>query len=143
MRAHRIHQERFANVFSEMDLRLRSWLIVNSLLRYDVETSFQRNIHQVTVQPNNVWSASLSYRYSSTTIQRSLIRWLPSSGIRQSRFLRKNWKSPVTKRSKRRFHYRLNENWAVRIAEDSKDATALSKSNSIQFTAICGVGQRH
>src|SRR5205823_2723956 len=61
---HTIHQGRFANLFSDLDLRPRSWLTLNSQIRFDVESgNFREAYHAVTVQPNNVWSASVSYRY--------------------------------------------------------------------------------
>lgn len=122
---HRIHQERFANVFSDIDLRPRSWLYINSQIRYDVENNrFNETFHQVTVQPNNVWSASLSYRYlikNDSALVNPLISELRNFGAIPSEEIN----LPGHKTIQTTVHYRLNENWAARIDErfEGRDGT--------------------
>lgn len=124
--AHRIHQEYFANVYSEMDIRPRSWLVFNSLLRYDVEgRRFNETFNQITVQPNNVWSASLSYRYlinNDPALVNPLIQQLQHSAIPVPS---QELEVPGHKTIQASMYYRLNENWAGHIAErfEARDGT--------------------
>ncbi|MGZ4974779.1 MAG: LPS-assembly protein LptD, partial [Limisphaerales bacterium] len=117
--SHRIHQETFANVFSDLDLRLRSWLVINSQIRYDVENNrFNETFHQVTVQPNNVWSASLSYRYlinNDPGLVDPLVLQLRNSDTNP--IPSQELDVPGHKTIQASFHYRLNENWAARISQ--------------------------
>jgi LPS-assembly protein len=121
----RIHQERFANVFSDADFKLRSWLTLNSQVRYDVENHrFNETYHRITAQPNNVWSASLSYRYlinNDTALVDPLILQSHSrEAMPESAF-----EIPGHKTITGSVHYRLNENWAARISErfEARDGT--------------------
>jgi hypothetical protein len=124
--AHRIHQEYFANVYSEMDIRPRSWLAINSLLRYDVEGHrLNESFHEITVQPNNVWSASLSYRYlinNDPALVDPLILQLQHSAVPVPT---EELNIPGHKTIQASAHYRLNENWAARIDErfEARDGT--------------------
>lgn len=123
--AHIIHQETFANVYSDMDLRLRSWLTLNSQLRYDVENRrFNEAYHRLTLQPNNVWSASLSYRYlinnDAALVDPLILQSRSRATMPESAF-----EIPGHKTIQASLHYRLNENWAARIAErfEARDGT--------------------
>lgn len=124
--AHRIHQEYFANVYSEMDIRPRSWLLFNSLLRYDVEGHrLNESYNAITVQPNSVWSASLSYRYlinNDPALVDPLILQLQHSAIPVPT---EELEVPGHKTIQATVHYRLNENWATRIDErfEARDGT--------------------
>jgi len=115
---HRIHQESFANVFSDVDLRPRSWLFINSQLRFDVENNrFNETFNQVTVQPNNVWSASVSYRYlinNDPGLVNPLVQQLQISDLIP--IPSQELEIPGHKTVQASVHYRLNENWAARIS---------------------------
>ena len=94
--APRRDQGRFADLFSELDLRPWSWLTLSSEVRYDVEAE-QVNYanHQATLQPNDVWSVSLGHLYFKDNPV-----FGPDSGnnlIRSS------------------IYYRFNENWGARM----------------------------
>lgn len=57
-------QTRFADVYSEMELRPRDWLRLESLTRYDVEGGgFRMSYHMATFEPNNVWSWGFGHMY--------------------------------------------------------------------------------
>ena len=87
---------------------------------------FNETLHQVTLQPNNVWSASLSYRYLINNdpglvdplvlqLQHSDTNPIPSQEL----------EVPGHKTIQASAHYRLSENWAARISErfEGRDGT--------------------
>lgn len=124
--SHTIHQERFANVYSDMDLKPRSWLWFNSQVRYDVENNrFNETFHQVTLQPNNIWSFNLSYRYLvnndpallNATFEQYQNATIPIPFQYLDLLGHKTISASV--------HYRLNENWAFRAIEryEARDGT--------------------
>lgn len=123
---HRIHQETFANVYSDMDLKPRSWLWFNSQIRYDVENRrLNETFHQITVQPNNTWSFSLSYRYlvnNDPALIDSLFLQYREATIP---IPAPNLEVPGHKTIEGSVHYRLNENWGARIIEryEARDGT--------------------
>jgi lipopolysaccharide assembly outer membrane protein LptD (OstA) len=100
-----------------MDLKPRSWLWFNSQIRYDVEHNrFNETFHQVTVQPNNVWSFNVSYRYlinNDPALQDPLFVQYRSATIP---IPEQNLDVPGHKTIMGSVHYRLNENWAARIS---------------------------
>ncbi len=97
-------QSRFGDLFSDLDIRPRSWLTVNSQLRYSVELDRIVDSYQsIVIQPNDVWSMALSYRYLmnndpeffTTLMQTNTGNKLLSASL----------------------YYRLNENWGAHVAE--------------------------
>jgi lipopolysaccharide assembly outer membrane protein LptD (OstA) len=55
---------RFSDVYSDLALKPRSWLTLESKIRYDVQDGVWRlALHTLTLQPNNVWSWSLGHFY--------------------------------------------------------------------------------
>jgi LPS-assembly protein len=88
-------QGTFADLFSDMDLRPRSWLTINSELRYDIQhTELRAANHRAIITPSPVWSLSLGHRFF-----REHPLFGPESGhnlIHSS------------------LYYRLNENWGFR-----------------------------
>ncbi len=89
-------QTTFADVFSDMDFKPRSWLTLSSESRYDIATGhFKLSDHNLTVEPNNVWSFALGHRY---------FRGDPVLGTNGlgNNLIRAS------------VHYRLNENWGLR-----------------------------
>jgi LPS-assembly protein len=120
------HQERFANVYSDMDLKPRSWLWFNSQIRYDVENRrFNETFHQVTVQPNNVWSFNLSYRYlinNDPALVGAQVQQLQGATVP---IPASYFDIPGHKTITASVHYRLNENWGARAIEryEARDGT--------------------
>jgi hypothetical protein len=120
-----IHQETFANVYSDMDVKLRSWLTLNSQVRYDVENRrFNETYHRLTLQPNNVWSATVSYRYLINNDQALVDPLILQSRSRET-MPESAFEIPGHKTIQASLHYRLNENWAARVAErfEARDGT--------------------
>lgn len=92
----RSDQATFADVFSDLDFKPRSWLILSSETRFDVkEGRVNFANHSLTVEPNDIWSVSLGHWYF-----REDPRFGPEAGnnlLYSSLF------------------YRFNENWAARM----------------------------
>ncbi len=58
-------QQTFNDLYSDLELRPRSWLTFDSQVRYDINNGyFNLAYHQVTLTPNEWWSVSLAYDYS-------------------------------------------------------------------------------
>ncbi|MSU61611.1 MAG: LPS-assembly protein LptD [Pedosphaera sp.] len=91
----RLGQTRFSDFYSDLDLRPRSWMTLNSELRYGVESGHLRSAnHTLTLTPNDVWSLSVGHLY---------FREDPAFGpISANNLIRTG------------IHYRLNENWGFR-----------------------------
>ncbi len=91
----RLGQTRFSDFYSDLDLRPRSWMTLNSELRYGVESGHLRSAnHTLTLTPNDIWSASIGHLY---------FREDPAFGpISANNLIRTG------------IHYRLNENWGFR-----------------------------
>jgi LPS-assembly protein len=90
-------QETFSDIFSDLDLKPRSWLTLTSELRVDVESHQLRLAnHMVTVSPNNVWSWQVGHRY---------LRDSPELGFDPGHDLLLS-----------SIYYRLNENWGLRFS---------------------------
>lgn len=90
----RTNQTRFSEVFSDLDLKPRTWLILNSQLRLDVaKDRFSETYHRILIKPNSTWSLSLSHRY--------LFDPTPEFG-------HNTFTSSL--------FYRINENWGTRFS---------------------------
>ncbi len=89
-------QGTFADVFSDLDFKPRSWITFNSETRYNIQAGQWREAnHTLTVSPNSTWSWSLGHRYL-----RSDPALGPDSG-----------NNTVLSS----LYYRFNENWAGRF----------------------------
>jgi lipopolysaccharide assembly outer membrane protein LptD (OstA) len=96
----------FSDIYSDLDLRPRSWLALNSETRWDTDRSEWKGAnHSMTISPGDQWSLKLGHRY---------FRGEPSFGpdsdnnvIYSSIFLK------------------FNENWASRITHhfEARDGT--------------------
>jgi LPS-assembly protein len=92
----------FSDVFSDLGLRPRTWLRLDSSLRYNIQTSeFDLAQHQITLQPNNTWSWTVGHLF---------VRSGPVFG---------QGEDLITST----FYYRMSENWGTRISH-SFDATS-------------------
>jgi LPS-assembly protein len=97
-------QSTFADLFSDLDLRLNSWLRLGSGVRYDLAGNRWREAdHIATIDPGGVWSLSAEHRY---------LRDDPVLGPGNNLVL-----GSVL--------YRLNENWAARasLRFEARDGT--------------------
>ncbi|MEY2428685.1 MAG: LPS-assembly protein [Verrucomicrobiota bacterium] len=93
-------QTTFADLYSDLVLKPRSWITFESLTRYDIDSGqFNLALHTLTLQPNDRWSWGLSHWY--------LADESPSNptGLGQGNSLIAST-----------FFYRLNENWGFRAS---------------------------
>lgn len=103
----RVGQGTFADLFSDMDLQPRNWLVLNSQLRYSLDNGwFRQAYHTATFKPGGPWSLSLGHRY----LRDDPALYGPDGGH--------NLFSTV-------LYYRLNENWSARISHhfEARDGT--------------------
>jgi lipopolysaccharide assembly outer membrane protein LptD (OstA) len=57
-------QTTFADLYSDLTLRPRSWLILESLTRFDLDRDrWRMAFHSITLRPNNVWSWGIGHYY--------------------------------------------------------------------------------
>lgn len=92
----RADQSTFSDIYSDLTLRPRSWLTLNSFTRYDMGSGHLNLVQdQVTLQPNNTWSWGVGYFY---------LRGGPLFGLGDNLIT-----STI--------FYRLNENWGFRTSQ--------------------------
>jgi len=99
-------QSTFADLYSDLDLKPRSWLSLTSELRYGVDTGQIRiSQHYLTLLPNNHWSWMLGHRY---------VREEPELGFDLGNNLFMS-----------SFYYRLSDDWGVRMSHhfEAEDGT--------------------
>lgn len=94
----RTGQATFADAYSDLDFKPRSWLTFNSELRYGInQGKFNELGHWATVQPLGAdWSASLGHRY------RRASDYYGPSDVGNNTVMTS-------------LYYRLNENWGFRL----------------------------
>lgn len=57
-------QSTFSDIYSDLDLRPRSWLTLNSQVRFDLHTEqWNAAYHTLTIAPNDTWSMKLGHMY--------------------------------------------------------------------------------
>lgn len=60
----RDNQDTFPDVFSDLELLPRSWLVLGSETRYDIERrEWAEATHRITFKPNDVWHWTVGHRY--------------------------------------------------------------------------------
>ena len=102
----RERQSTFADFFSDLDFRPRSWLTLNSETRTDVENGRLRYAHHgLTISPNDTWSLSLGHLH-----------------VREDPIFGEDSGNSLIRSS---VYYRLNENWAWRMTHhyEARDST--------------------
>ncbi len=93
-------QQSFSDLSSDLSFRPRSWLTFSSETRFNVDDGqFRLAFHTLTLQPNNVWNWSLGHYYLRDDFHAVPTAWGDGNDLITSRLF-----------------YRLNENWAARIA---------------------------
>ena len=97
------HQSTFSDVFSDLLLRPRSWLTLESLIRYDPNNGRLRMAYEtLTFKPNNIWSWRLGQYYLADDLG---AEFSPSPGLVGGNNV---YTSTL--------YYRLDENWGFRMA---------------------------
>ncbi len=97
-------QSTFADLYSDLDLRPRSWLTLNSETRYGPEDGyFKMANHTATFELSDAWSWTVGHRY---------LKDGTDLGLGNNVFLS-------------RFTFKLNENWAFRMNHhfEARDGT--------------------
>jgi LPS-assembly protein len=60
----RSDQETFSDAYSDLAIRPRSWLTLQSQTRFDIEDgSWRMSLHSLTFQPNNIWHWTIGHFY--------------------------------------------------------------------------------
>jgi hypothetical protein len=99
-------QQTFSDLYSDMDLRPRSWLTLGSMVRYGIDDGVLREAdHVLTLTPSTVWSVALGHRY---------LREDPAAGL-----------VPGNNLFYDTVYFRLNENWGFRMSHrfEAEDGT--------------------
>jgi len=91
-------QSTFADLYSDLSFKPRSWITFESLNRYDIaDNHWRMAFHTITLQPNDVWSITLGHFY---------LRDDPSLGPTSLGQGNNLFSSSI--------YFRLNENWGFR-----------------------------
>jgi LPS-assembly protein len=91
-------QTTFADLYSDLTLKPRSWLTLESMTRYNVEDgSWRMSVTTITLRPQKTWSWTLGQVYLRDDFSGSPTALGPGENVITSSFL-----------------FRLNENWGLR-----------------------------
>jgi lipopolysaccharide assembly outer membrane protein LptD (OstA) len=107
-------QGTFADIYSDLDFKPRSWITLNSELRYNVDDRQLREAdHTLTLLPKSNWSWTIGHRYLHDD---------PAFGPDSGNNLFYST-----------FYYRLTENWGVRLHHrfEARDGTLEEQSYSL------------
>ena len=92
-------QKTFNDLYSDLAFRPRSWLTLESQLRYDINDGYLNlAFHQLTFTPNERWSWGLGH-------------WYLRGGLLGNNVGGENYFTST-------FFYRLNDNWGLRLEHD-------------------------
>ena len=108
----RTNQTSFSDVYSELAVKPRKWLKLESLTKFDVtKDRFNLAVHSATFEPNNTWSWTVGHYF---------LRDDPAFGIGNNLLTST-------------FFYRLNENWGTRVAHyfDARTGTLQEQDYTI------------
>jgi LPS-assembly protein len=94
-------QNTFGDLQSHLILRPRSWLTLESLVRYNInDNNFTLALHTLTLQPNDRWSWSISHFYARTDLSGSPTALGPGNNLIANNL-----------------YYRINENWGLHMGQ--------------------------
>ncbi len=103
-------QSSLNDLYSQLTFRPRTWLILESQLRYDIDSAnLNLAFHQITFQPDNRWSWGLGHWY-----------------LRPGAWGDGLWEK--TDYISSTFFYRLNDNWGVRLQHNFDAVTGRLQS---------------
>ena len=121
------NQTTFSDIYSDLTVRPRSWLSLESLTRYTPDSgNFRMSLTTVTIRPNNTWSWTLGQFYLRDDLSGSPTALGVGNNLFTSTML-----------------FRLNENWGFRhVTRCSRRAPAPCRSRPTRFTGTCGAGPR-
>lgn len=110
----------FSDLFTDLALRPRTWLVLDSTLRYDLaDHRWREAISSVTVTPDNTWSMSLSYRYLMNNDPE--FQAFPGQTLAGHNLFTLST------------YYRVNENWGLHLADrfEAQNGTLQEQDYSI------------
>jgi len=95
------NQTTFADLYSDLIFRPRSWITLESQIRYDIDRGqFRLAFHNLTLQPNDRWSWGLSHWYLLDDFSPTPTALGQGNNLISSTLF-----------------FRLNENWAMRATQ--------------------------
>lgn len=93
-------QGTFSDLFSDLAIRPRSWLTLESLIRYDINDHFLRMSYTtITIAPNSIWSWRVGQYYLLHDLSGSPTALGDGNNVYTSTF-----------------YFKLNENWGYRMS---------------------------
>ena len=110
-------QSTFSDLYSDLAVKPRSWLTLESLTRYEIEGGqFRMSLTTVSFQPNNTWSWTVGQFYLRDDLSGSPTALGVGNNIFTSTLL-----------------FRLNENWGFRASQyfDARSGTLQEQAYSI------------
>lgn len=94
----------FTDLYSDLTFRPRSWLVLDSSIRYNmVSNQWREAIERMVIQPSTRWSLALNYRYLMNNDP--FYETYPGENLPGHNLIMAS------------FYYRMNENWSAHIAE--------------------------
>jgi LPS-assembly protein len=127
------NQSTFSDLYSDLSVKPRSWLALESLTRYDIQNGqFRMSLTSVTIRPNNTLSWTLGQFYLRSDLSGSPTALGVGNNLFTSTLL-----------------LRLNENWGLRASQhfEAQTGTMQEQSYAIyrdmrSWTAALTVGMR-
>ena len=126
------HEARFNDVYSDLELKPRSWLLLGSELRYDPnERLLNEANHTISLLPNDHWSLTLGHRYLRDWSPDELKARYPYDPFFGNQF-EDDWRWGNNLLYSR-LYYRLNEEWGFRMIHqfEASDGTMEEQSYSL------------
>ena len=134
-----MYEERFNDVYSDLEIKPRSWLLLGSELRYDPNKRLlNESNNTISLLPNNKWSLTLGHRYLRDLTQDELKGFFPYDPFFEDS-LGENWRWGNNLLYSR-LYYRFNEDWGFRMIHqfEASDGTMEEQSYSVyrDFSSI-------
>ena len=134
-----MYEERFNDVYSDLEVKPRSWLLLGSELRYDPNKRLlNESNNTISLLPNNKWSLTLGHRYLRDLTQDELKGFYPYDPFFENS-LGENWRWGNNLLYSR-LYYRFNEDWGFRMIHqfEASDGTMEEQSYSVyrDFSSI-------
>ena len=127
-----LYEARFNDVYSDLEVKPRSWLLLGSELRYDPNNRLlNESNHTISLLPNNKWSLTLGHRYLRDWTQDELkVRYPYDPFFENSLGQDWRWGNNLLYS---RLYYRFNEEWGFRMIHqfEASDGTMEEQSYSL------------
>ena len=138
-------ESRFNDIYSDLELKPRSWLLLGSEVRFDPNDRLLNEAnHTISLLPNDRWSWTLGHRYLRDLSPDELRERYPYDPFFRQKIDGK-WRWGNDRRWGNdllfsRFYYRLNEEWGFRMIHqfEASDGTMEEQSYSVyrDFTSV-------